>query len=206
MRFRCRACFLGVLLAMGCGSSTAPDAIEDCSGFGPWQSSPYVLPYPVGAAYFLDQGNCSPAGNGHRGVTRYGYDFLMAIGTPIAAGRGGVVRHVVESHFDGQIAATGFDNFLVIEHDDGTFGLYGHFTHDGIVVDEGERVTAGTLVGYSGNTGNTANKPHLHFSSSSCDTITVGTNNCPTLPVNFRNTDPNPTGLQVGRTYTALPF
>src|SRR4029450_10922228 len=148
-------CFLGVLLATGCGSSTAPDAVEDCSGFGPRQASPYVLAYPVGAALFPAQGECSPLGNGHRGVTRYGYDFLMAIGTPIAAGRGGVVRHVVESHFDGQVAATGFDNLLVIEHDDGTFALYGHFTHDGIVVDEGDRGTAGGVVGYSGNTGTT---------------------------------------------------
>src|SRR6476469_10010559 len=102
----------GVLLA-GCGSSpTSPDPVETCEGFGDWQGSPYVLPYAVGASYFVDQGNCSPTGNGHRGVTKFGYDFLMPIGTAIYAARAGLVTQVEESHFDGQVAATGFDNFV----------------------------------------------------------------------------------------------
>ena len=33
----------------------------------------------------------------------------------------------------------------------------------------GDRVVQGTLLGYSGNTGNTNNKPHLHLSAASCD-------------------------------------
>jgi hypothetical protein len=46
------------VLAAGCGSSpVAPDSIETCVGFGEWQASPYVLPYAVGASYFVDQGN-----------------------------------------------------------------------------------------------------------------------------------------------------
>jgi len=192
--------------AAGCGSSPgAPDAIETCEGFGDWQSSPYVLPFAVGASFFVDQGNCSPPGNGHRGVTKFGYDFLMPIGTPVHAARGGVVTAVDESHFDGQVAATGFDNIVVIRHDDGTTALYGHFTHDGAAVNVGDRVAQGALVGYSGNTGNTANKPHLHFSAASCDPWALGTASCPTLPVNFRNTDANPRGLDQGRSYVANP-
>jgi len=34
----------------------------------------------------------------------------------------------------------------------------------------------------------------------------LGTANCPTLTVNFRNTDPNPQGLDRGRTYTAVAY
>jgi len=80
------------VLAAGCGSSpVAPDSSETCVGFGEWQASPYVLPYAVGVSYFVDQGNCSPPGNGHRGATKFGYDFLMPIGTPIYAARGGIV-------------------------------------------------------------------------------------------------------------------
>jgi hypothetical protein len=30
---------------------------------------------------------------------------------------------VEESHFDGQVAATGFDNVIIIQHDDGTTAL-----------------------------------------------------------------------------------
>lgn len=115
---------------------------------------------------------------------------------------------VDESHF-GQVAATGFDNVIVIQHDDHTTTLYGHLTHDGAVVNVGDRVTQGALLGYSGNTGNTGNtgnKPHLHLSAASCDPWALGTANCPTLPVNFRNTDPNPQGLDRGRTYTAVAY
>jgi hypothetical protein len=123
------------MLTAGCGSSPdAPDSTEICSGFGDWQMSPYVLRFPAGASYFVDQGNCSPPGNGHTGVTKYGYDFLMPIGTPFYAARGGRVTQVEESHFDGQVAATGFDNLIVIQHDDGTTTLYGHLTHDGAIV------------------------------------------------------------------------
>ena len=43
---------------------------EICAGFGDWQTSLYVLPYAVGSSYFVDQGNCSPPGNGHRGAQR----------------------------------------------------------------------------------------------------------------------------------------
>jgi len=196
----------GVLLA-GCGSSpTSPDPVETCEGFGDWQGSPYVLPYAVGASYFVDQGNCSPPGNGHRGVTKFGYDFLMPIGTPVYAARAGLVTQVEESHFDGQVAATGFDNLVVIKHDDGTTTLYGHLTHDGAAVSIGDQVPQGALVGYSGNTGNTGNKPHLHLSAASCDPMALGTANCPTLPMNFRNTDPNPQGPERGRSYLARAY
>jgi hypothetical protein len=70
----------------------------------------------------------------------------------------------------------------------------------------GERVPQGALLGYSGNTGNTHNKPHLHLSTASCDPWARGTANCPTLPMNFRNTDANPQVLLQGRSYTALPY
>jgi murein DD-endopeptidase MepM/ murein hydrolase activator NlpD len=61
----------------------------------------------------------------------------------------------------------------------------------------------GQQIGFSGNT---ANKPHVHLSAASCDPVTFGTANCPTPPVNFRNTDPNPRGLDQGRTYTAMAY
>jgi len=104
------------------------------------------------------------------------------------------------------VAATGFDNLIVIQHDDGTTTLYGHLTHDGAAVSSGERVLQGALIGYSGNTGNTNNKPHLHLSAASCDPSTRGTANCPTLPMNFANTEANPQGLQQGRSYSAFAY
>ena len=204
---RARSIVVWAILGTGCGSGpVSPDSTETCSGFAEWQASPYVLPYAVGASYFVDQGNCSPPGNGHRGATKFGYDFLMPIGTPIYAARAGLVTQVEESHFYGQVAATGFDNLIVVQHDDGTTALYGHLTHEGAAVSVGDRVSQGALVAYSGNTGNTNNKPHLHLSAASCDPWARGTANCPTLPMNFRNTDANPLGLLQGRSYTALLY
>lgn len=193
------------LMLSACSQPLGPTDVESCTGFGDWQRSAFVLPYPPGTSYVVDQANCSGPGNGHRGVTRFGYDFLMPIGTPIVAARGGVVIRSDDSHVDGQVAATGLDNYLVIRHDDGTFALYGHFTREGVVVEAGMAVSAGVVVGYSGNTGNTGNKPHLHFSVSTCDTFEFGTSACPTLPVNFRNADANPSGLLAGRGYRAGP-
>jgi murein DD-endopeptidase MepM/ murein hydrolase activator NlpD len=67
----------------------------------------------------------------------------------------------------------------------------------------GAPVTQGQVLGFSGNTGNTGNIPHLHFSVHICDPVADGLEVCPTSPSNFRNTDPNPQGLVVGRRYTA---
>jgi len=36
--------------------------------------------------------------------------------------------------------------------------------------------------------------------------MALGTANCPTLPMNFRNTDPNPQGPERGRSYLARAY
>jgi murein DD-endopeptidase MepM/ murein hydrolase activator NlpD len=189
-----------------CGRATGPDAVETCTGFPDWRASEYVLPYTVGSAFRVIQGNCSAAGNGHRGANRYGYDFDMPIGTPVRAARDGDVIPVEESHLDGQVAATGLDNYIVVRHGDGTAALYGHLTHDGALRAPGDTVRRGDLIAASGNTGNTANVPHLHFSLHACDPVAGGSAACPTLPLTFRNTEANPQGLEAGRAYAALPY
>ena len=162
-----------------------------------------MLPYPVGASYNVIQGNCSPPGNGHRGANRFAYDFGMTVGTPIAASRAGTVVEVEESHTDGQIGATGLDNFVVILHADGSTALYGHLTHNGVVPALGDGVLQGEIIGSSGNTGNTAGIPHLHLSVQDCDPVTQGTSACPSRPLTFSNTDENANGLAVGHSYAA---
>jgi murein DD-endopeptidase MepM/ murein hydrolase activator NlpD len=47
-------------------------------------------------------------------------------------------------------------------HDDGTLTEYVHLMQGGSAVRVGEKVAAGKLIGYSGNTGYSAG-PHLHF-------------------------------------------
>ncbi len=194
-------------VALLCACSDSPVApIENCTGYGPWQTSVYVLPYPVGTTYLVDQGNCSPPGNGHRGTERYAYDFLAPIGSEVTAARSGSVLHVEESHFDGEIAPSGFDNYVAVQHTDGSVALYSHLTHNGASVTVGSSIVAGERVGFTGNTGNTGNKPHLHFSVHVCDPVLRGSAACPTMPVTFRNTAPNTNGLVRGSPYTAEAF
>jgi len=65
-----------------------------CDGYPAWQTSPYVLPYPVGEGYVIHQANCSLGG--YHGIYRYSVDFLMPIGTPVTAAREGEVIDTLE--------------------------------------------------------------------------------------------------------------
>jgi murein DD-endopeptidase MepM/ murein hydrolase activator NlpD len=197
-----------VLALLGLPSScdTKPVATDVCTGYGESHASDYVLPFPVGKMYRVSQGNCSRPGDGHRGSERYAYDFEMPIGTQVVAMRAGVALHVEASHRDGEVASKGFDNYVVIRHDDGTHAVYAHLTHGGIDCELGSRVAQGQVIGRSGNTGNTNNFAHLHVAMHICDPVTNGSVDCPTWPLSFRNTEPHPNGLKRDQTYTALSF
>ncbi len=185
-------------LLVGCSSSSSPSAPSssraDCAGYGAWQSSAYVLPYPVGRSYEVMTGNCDPA---HSGVNRYGFDFRMPIGTEITAALGGTVVFVEERWPDSSRSGAQ-NNGLVIEQDDGLFGNYWHLTRDGVLVAVGDRVEQGDLVALSGASG--TGPRHLHFHVSACYP------GCGSEPINFRNTDPNPNGPTSGRHWPALPY
>ena len=176
--------FASLLTACGGSSSGGGASVEpvECTGFGDWQQSAYVLPYTVGEAYRVNQANCS--GFGHSDFWLYGYDFDMPIGTVVTAARSGVVA----------VAQDG--------------ALYSHLTLNGVVVTSGQAVSAGDVIGLSGDTGNTGGLPHLHFSLHPCGALPglPGTGSCDSIPVNFRNTTENPSGLRVNGTYEALPF
>jgi hypothetical protein len=91
---------------------------------------------------------------GHEGI-----DFPVLTGTPVMASADGVVL-LTYSPYD-----RAYGTHVWIRHDmpDGTVyrTLYAHLSQ--INVSNNQRVTAGTVVGLSGNTGNSTG-PHLHFS------------------------------------------
>ena len=184
---------------LGCGDSALEPPAETCGPFPAWQTSPYRLPYPAGRSYEVRQANCS--GFGHVGFWKHGYDFIMPIGTVITAARDGVVGWAKDGCVDGDGNCT---NLITVIHDDQTVAVYSHLTLGGVLVESGARVGAGDTIGRSGNTGYST-EPHLHFSLHPCNDLPGLPNpgDCPSLPVTFANTDPNPQGLQPFRWYEA---
>lgn len=122
----------------------------------------YSLPYAPGRSYRVLQGYGSRFS--HNGLEEFAVDFDMAEGTPVHAARSGVVARVVESNTHGcwEDGCGRYANYIVILHSDGTTGEYYHLEKDGALIEVGDAVRKGQLIGRSGNTGHTT-MPHLHF-------------------------------------------
>ena len=92
------------------------------------------------------------------------YDFVLPIGAQVIAARAGLVRQVTEGFpDDGSSDPSAEPNEVWIEHDDGTAALYNHLRQHSVVVEVGQRVAQGQLIGESGNSGFSGGLPHLHF-------------------------------------------
>ncbi len=113
----------------------------------------------------------------------------------------GTVVFVREEYRDGD-SERWHSNLVQVLHRDGTYAVYEHLTYQGVVVEVGQWVQQGELLGWSGNTGYTLGLPHLHLDLAPCPFW----GDCGTLPLAFRNTDPHPRGLEPGRIYPAYPY
>lgn len=120
----------------------------------------YALPYETGKAYWMVQGYFSHFSH----KERVALDFKMKRGTKICAAREGVVVRVKEDGERGGLKkkyrADG--NNIVIQHADGSRAGYWHLQKDGALVNVGDTVQKGQVIGLSGKTGYAA-FPHLHF-------------------------------------------
>lgn len=86
------------------------------------------------------------------GKLHAGIDIGVPIGTPIHAAAAGTV------FFCGVMG--GYGNVVLVDHGNGLVSLYGH--QNNLACADGQRVSAGQVIGYSGNTGHSTG-PHLHF-------------------------------------------
>lgn len=86
------------------------------------------------------------------GSLHAGIDIANTVGTPILAAMGGTV---IDSG-----PASGFGQWIRIQHDDGSIAVYGHMETLDVTV--GERVTAGQKIAGMGNRGFSTGS-HLHF-------------------------------------------
>lgn len=154
----------------------------------------YELPFAKGTSFAVGQGYQGK--ETHQGT--YAIDFLLPESTPVHAARGGTVVDTADRFTEGKLdpALKTAGNFVTIRHDDGTFGYYVHFQHQGVTVRAGDRVETGQLIGYSGNTGYSSG-PHLHFEVFSM-TKDISSR---TLPIRFRTGRHGVTYLEEGQRY-----
>lgn len=94
---------------------------------------------------------------------RNAVDFALNVGKPILAVENGLVFKVVDGNGIGKPNKkySNLANLIMIEHQHGEYSCYVHLKK-GILVDEGQQVKAGRVIGYSGLSGYTT-YPHLHF-------------------------------------------
>lgn len=92
----------------------------------------------------------------NEGSNRDGNGDSLSYGKPFRAAQSGVV---VEAANNGKYN-TGYGNYCIIDHGDGTQTLYAHARY--INVSVGDTVKQGQTIGEIGGTGNTTS-PHLHF-------------------------------------------
>jgi murein DD-endopeptidase MepM/ murein hydrolase activator NlpD len=113
-----------------------------------------VIPDRGLSAYFHD-----PSYQGYFGVQHNAVDIRADQGTPIRAAADGVVYKAKDN-------GTGYSYIVVVHHDD-LMTTYGHVSN--IMVEEGQVVSAGDVIGLSGGmpgtkgAGYMTTGPHLHF-------------------------------------------
>lgn len=120
----------------------------------------YELPFKKGGKYRVVQGYGGLFSHIHTAAL----DFAMPVGTPVYAARGGIIYGYRDDSNEGGILSKYKNkaNYILIKHDDGSFGCYWHLQKNGVLVKHGY-VTAGQQIGLSGATGQVVS-PHLHFS------------------------------------------
>ena len=124
------------------------------------QNYEYSLPFKKGIRYRVVQG--------YGGLFSHRYiaaiDFEMPIGTPVCAARAGLIYSYKDDSDDGGFFSKYKNkaNYIIIKHNDGSFGCYWHLKKNGASIKSGY-VSEGQQIGLSGATGQVL-RPHLHFS------------------------------------------
>lgn len=123
----------------------------------------------------LDFGNTYSDGGFHKGIDLTGnpdvdggYDYAVAIADGTVIGS--------KNDFAGTTRNTGtagMGNYVIIEHEDGFRTRYMHMTKGSVKVRTGQKIKAGDIIGYIGNTGNSSGR-HLHFDLSKEGRISGG--------------------------------
>ncbi len=166
----------------------------------------YLLPWIAGETHTVTQGEDTTLT--HNGLAAYAFDFNLDYDIVVAA-RGGRVAMVRQDSTVGGCNAifSGAGNFVVIDHGDGTSGLYLHLAPNAVLVTVGQIVAQGDALGVSGETGLTCSDDnsgpgrHLHFQVERTDPAHYFTQS---LPIAFDDIASNDGVPTEGASYVSL--
>jgi murein DD-endopeptidase MepM/ murein hydrolase activator NlpD len=139
------------IIARG-GDGTTASTAQATPGAPPPADSFVLLGYKFPIRGKHDFGSGSAAFGGGRG--HQGQDVFARCGTPLVAARGGVVKM---KRFQSRAG-----NYLVIDAEQSDVDMAYMHLRDAALVEQGDRVRTGQLIGYVGDTGR-AFGCHLHF-------------------------------------------
>lgn len=148
-----------------------PDTAQESCWNGDSSSHDNCVTQYFGNTSFSKRTNAY-SGNGHNGV-----DFRASNGTKVEAAAAGTVR--ATGNTDSVNGCYSYGKWVLVEHDNGLSTMYAHLSL--VKVQEGQKVTNNTLLGYTGNTGYSTG-PHLHFTVYATEGVRVhkyeDSNNC----------------------------
>ncbi|CAN1209255.1 urea transporter [Tumidithrix helvetica PCC 7403] len=147
------------------------------------QGSGHAIALPFAGRWMVWQG-CDGRWT-HQGLWRYAYDFVIrdeegqtfresglqlsdyyAFQKPVLSPVSGWVSRVVRDLPDCAIGTVDQDrnwgNYVILVDDRGFYVEISHFAQDSIVVNQGDRIERGTLLGRCGNSGYSP-QPHIHI-------------------------------------------
>lgn len=157
----------------------------------------YLLPFKDGESYLLSQGYFGQSSH----QNEHALDFTMPPGTEVTASREGIVVAYKEDSKRGcpSRACNDEGNYIRILHADGTIADYYHLQQNGALVELGQQVSAGELIGLAGATGWSSGS-HLHFI-----VYQAGLDERITLPTLFKTKEyPNGSLLKEGKHYPSV--
>ncbi len=126
-----------------------------------------ILSWPLDYIYVTQFFGKTEAGKRlYANGTHNGVDFRASIGTPVKAMADGTVLGTGDT--DITCPGASFGRFVFIQYNNGLSSTYGHLSL--IKVYQGQKVSRGEVVGYSGDTGY-ATGPHLHVSVYASDAV-----------------------------------
>lgn len=128
-----------------------------------------VLAWPLDRIIITQQfGLTSDSGRLYASGTHNGTDFGVPVGTPVKAMASGTVIGTGDT--DQTCPGASFGKWVLIKYNNGLASTYAHLSL--IKASKGDKVSTGTVVGYSGNTGYSTG-PHLHVSMYAGDAVKV---------------------------------